>query len=101
MPPEATITACARSVKSPVTFRELLWPRSTLSEYGVDLKYRFVTADPVDKPNFVPAIRARVLRVVTGPRDVADARVDLIGTYESGAVQAAINVGVQGLVSGG
>ena len=87
---------------------ELAWdradhggPRSTLSEYGVDLKYRFVTADPVDTPAFVPAIRARVLRVVTGPRDVADARVDLIGTYEAGAVQAAINVGVQGLISGG
>ena len=31
MPPEATITACARSVKSPTTLRELLLPRSTLS----------------------------------------------------------------------
>jgi hypothetical protein len=74
-------------------------PRSTLSEYGVDLKYRFVTADPVDKPDFVPAIRARVERVVTGPRDVADARVDLIATYDAGPVQAAINLGVQGLIS--
>lgn len=74
-------------------------PRSTLSEYGVDVKYRFVTADPVDKPDFVPAIRARVERVVTGPRDVADARVDLIATYDAGSVQAAINVGVQGLIS--
>jgi len=74
-------------------------PRSTLSEYGVDLKYRFVTADPVDKPDFVPAIRARVERIVTGPRDVADARVDLIATYDTGPVQAAINLGVQGLIS--
>jgi hypothetical protein len=74
-------------------------PRSTLSEYGVDVKYRFVTADLVDKPDFVPAIRARVERVVTGPRDVADARVDLIATYDAGSVQAAINVGVQGLIS--
>lgn len=74
-------------------------PRSTLAEYGVDLKYRFVTADPVDKPDFVPAIRARVERIVTGPRDVVEARVDLIGTYETGSVQTAINVGVQGLIS--
>jgi hypothetical protein len=74
-------------------------PRSTLSEYGIDLKYRFVTSDPVDKPDFVPAIRARVERIVTGPRDVVDARVDLIATYETGPVQAAINVGAQGLIS--
>ena len=31
MPPEATITAWARSVNSPVTLRELLFPRATLS----------------------------------------------------------------------
>ena len=31
MPPEATITACARSVKSPITLRDELLPRSTLS----------------------------------------------------------------------
>src|SRR2546428_818902 len=30
MPPEATITACARNEKSPTVLRELLWPRSTL-----------------------------------------------------------------------
>ena len=31
MPPEATITACARKLKSPITLREELLPRSTLS----------------------------------------------------------------------
>jgi hypothetical protein len=73
-------------------------PRSVLSEYGVDLKYRFVSADPVDKPDFVPAVRARVQRIVTGPRDVVDARVDFIATYDAGPAQFAINVGAQALI---
>jgi len=73
-------------------------PRSTLSEYGAELKYRFVTADPVDKPDFVPAVRARVQRIVTGPRDVWDVRADFIATYDQGPVQVGINLGAQGLV---
>lgn len=73
-------------------------PRSNFTEYGLDLKYRFVTTDPVDKPDFAPAIRARVERIVIGPRDRWDARVDLIGTYESGIFAAAVNLGAQGVI---
>ncbi|HEY0250969.1 MAG TPA: hypothetical protein VGC41_05550, partial [Kofleriaceae bacterium] len=73
-------------------------PRSNFTEYGVDLKYRMVTAEPVDKPELVPAVRARVERIVIGPRDRWDARVDLIATYESGLFAAAVNVGAQGII---
>jgi hypothetical protein len=73
-------------------------PRSNFVSYGAQLKYRFVTADPVDAPDFVPAVRFAIDRIVIGPRDVWAPEVDLIGTYQSGIVHSAINAGVLGLV---
>lgn len=70
-------------------------PRSNFTGYGAEIKYRFVTADPVDKPDFAPAIRVGVERVVTGPRDVWEPRVDFLGSYETGAVHALVNLGVE------
>jgi hypothetical protein len=69
-------------------------PTSTLAEYGAELKYRFVTSDPVDRPDFVPAVRVRLGRIVYGSRDVWEPEVDLIGSYEKGAVHAVVNAGV-------
>ena len=43
MPPDATITACAFSAKSPITFRELLSPRAT------SLGSRTAPLDAVDR----------------------------------------------------
>lgn len=74
-------------------------PRSTMLHYAAELKYRFVTSDPVDKPAFAPAILVGVNRVVTGSRDVVEPHATLIGTYEAGAFHAAINLGIEALVS--
>ncbi len=73
-------------------------PRSTLEHYAADLKYRFVTADPVDRPAFAPAIQIGINRIVTGPRDVWEPHALLIGTYQVGAIHAAINLGATALV---
>lgn len=71
-------------------------PRTNFLSYGAQLKYRFVTTDPVDAPDFVPAIRATIDRVVIGTRDEWVPEVDLIGSYQSGIVHAVINAGVVG-----
>jgi hypothetical protein len=71
-------------------------PRTNFISYGAQLKYRFVTADPVDAPAFVPAIRATVDRVVIGSRDDVVSEVDLIGSYQCGIVHAVVNAGVAG-----
>lgn len=73
-------------------------PRSTMLHYAAELKYRFVTSDPVDKPAFAPAILVGVNRIVTGPRDVWEPHVTLIGTYDAGAFHAAVNLGLEALV---
>ena len=76
-------------------------PRSTMRSYAAELKYRFVTSDPVDKPAFAPAILVGVSRVVTGSRDGLEPHAMLIGTYEAGIVHAAINLGVAATVTPG
>jgi hypothetical protein len=74
-------------------------PHTNLLSYGAQIKYRFVTSDPVDAPDFVPAIRATVDRVVIGTRDHWVPEVDLIGSYQTGIVHAVVNAGVVGDVS--
>ncbi|MEO6771742.1 MAG: hypothetical protein ABI467_01815 [Kofleriaceae bacterium] len=74
-------------------------PRTSFVGYGAQLKYRFVTADPVDAPDFVPAIRASIDRVVIGTRDHWVPEVDLIGSYQTGRLDAVVNAGVVGEVA--
>ena len=71
-------------------------PRSTLNDYGAELKYRLVTSDPVDAPDFVPAVRVAMKRLVTGPRDVWQPEVDFIATYQTGIVHTVIDLGAIG-----
>jgi hypothetical protein len=71
-------------------------PHTNFESYGAQIKYRFVTADPVDAPDFVPAIRATIDRVVVGSRDEWVPEVDLIGSYQTGIVHAVVNAGVVG-----
>jgi hypothetical protein len=74
-------------------------PHTNFLSYGAQIKYRFVTSDPVDAPDFVPAIRATIDRVVIGSRDHWVPEVDLIGSYQTGIVHAVVNAGVVGDVS--
>jgi len=74
-------------------------PHTNFLSYGAQLKYRFVTADPVDAPDFVPAIRATIDRVVIGTRDHWVPEVDLIGSYQTGIFHSVVNAGVVGDVS--
>lgn len=73
-------------------------PRSVLENYGAELKYRLVTSDPVDAPDFVPAVRVAVKRIVTGPRDVWQPEADLIVSYQSGIVHTVIDLGAIGQI---
>ncbi len=74
-------------------------PRSTMLHYAAELKYRFVTSDPVDKPAFAPAILVGVNRIVTGARDAVEPHVTLIGTYEAGIVHADLNLGATAVIT--
>ncbi len=71
-------------------------PRSVLANYGAEIKYRFVTADPVDKPDFAPAVRVAVSRIVTGPRDVWHPELDILGSYETGRFHGLVDLGMTG-----
>jgi len=65
----------------------------TFDRYGLDLRYRFVSQDPVDKPAFAPLLR------IAAWRDIADrtgftGEADLVMTYDfSDDVQAAVDLG--------
>jgi hypothetical protein len=71
-------------------------PRSNFTNYGAEIKYRFVTADPVDKPDFAPAVRVGVKRIVIGPRDVWQPELNFIGSYETGIFHSVIDLGLVG-----
>jgi hypothetical protein len=71
-------------------------PRSVFANYGAEIKYRFVTTDPVDKPDFAPAVRIAMKRIVTGPRDVWHPELNVIGSYETGIVHGVVDLGVTG-----
>ncbi len=82
---------------------EMDWTRSddegarfTLTNYGAEVRYRMVTADPVDAPAFVPLVRVAVKRIVTGTRDHWQPEADLVASYTVGGVQALIDLGGTG-----
>lgn len=75
--------------------------RFTLSDYGIEARYRFVSQDPVDKPAFAPLLRVGVKRDVT-QRDGVIGEADLVAAYDfSPDVQAAVDVGFIGEVHTG
>ena len=70
-------------------------PSFTLASYGIDVRYRLVSQDPVDKPAFAPLVRVALSRDVTS-RDGIIGAADLVGAYDITAdVQAAIDLGVE------
>ncbi|HEX5060478.1 MAG TPA: hypothetical protein VFV99_14020 [Kofleriaceae bacterium] len=65
---------------------------TVFSRFGADLRYRFVTQDPVDAPAIVPLLRVGVKRLIT-QRDGFQPEADLVVSYESGIVQAEVDLG--------
>ena len=67
-------------------------PSFTIYQYGVEARYRFVSPDPVDKPDFVPLARIAVKRDVIS-RDALRLETDLVGAYDAGRVQVLADIG--------
>lgn len=81
---------------------EFLWreqdgtePFFTVSKFGAELRYRFVTQDPVEAPPFAPLVRVAVKRDVIA-RERVRTEADLIGSYQSGRFHALVDVGLIG-----
>ncbi len=73
--------------------------RTTFYSYGAELRYRFVTQDPVDKPAFAPLIRVAVKRLIID-RDALQPEVDLVASYDfSSCLQALVDIGLVADVS--
>ena len=88
---------------------ELVWhdtsmtnPSFTFKRYGAELRYRFVSQDPVDAPPFAPLARIAVKRDVT-TRDTTVLEADLVGstTTPSGSVLGLVDLGIVGEISSG
>jgi hypothetical protein len=81
------------------TVSDVQGPRFALVNFGGEVRYRFVTSDPTDKPPLVPLIRFAVKRQVTGPRDVWQPEADLVASYDLGRTQLLADVGAVGEIS--
>jgi hypothetical protein len=67
--------------------------RFTLTDYGADLRYRFVSADPVEAGPLVPLVRLAVKRNVL-ERDAVIVEGDFVLGYQAGRVHALLDAGV-------
>lgn len=72
--------------------------RTSLNNYGVEARYRFVTQDPEEAPAFAPLVRVAVRRNVLD-RETVRPELNLVGSYEAGAVFAAVDLGVAADIS--
>jgi hypothetical protein len=79
---------------------ELLWidpndgspPRTTLSRFGAEIRWRLVSQDPVDAPPFAPLVRVAVKRMIDA-REGARVEGDAVVGYDVGRVHAAVDLG--------
>jgi hypothetical protein len=67
-------------------------PSFTFKRYGIEARYRLVSADPIDTPAFVPLVRLAVKRDVT-TRDAVIAEGDVVASYEVGALHTLVDLG--------
>lgn len=74
--------------------------KTNFINFGAELRYRLVTADPMDKPDFVPLVRIAAKRIVTGTRDGWQPEVNFVGSYETGRLHAALDLGLVGQING-
>ncbi|MCX5741859.1 MAG: hypothetical protein NT062_05080 [Proteobacteria bacterium] len=70
-------------------------PSFAMERYGVEVRYRFASSDPVEAPAFVPLGRVAVKRDVT-IRDATVVEADLVGAYTAGRVDVLVDVGFVG-----
>ena len=63
-----------------------------LDNYGVELRYRLVTQDPVDAPAFAPLVRVAVKRDVRNPSAIQP-EADLVTSYQTGIFHALVDLG--------
>jgi hypothetical protein len=78
------------------------WTRSdtdgtnfTFDSYGLEARYRLVSADPVEAPPIVPLIRVGVYRE-TEDRGLTEVQVDAVATYTHGRVHVGADLGFYG-----
>lgn len=76
-----------------LTSSDVTADKFTFEHYGIEARYRLVTADPVDAPAFVPLVRAAVKRSLSN-RGSVQLEADAVGSYRSGRVHAAIDAAV-------
>ena len=67
----------------------------TFKRFGIEARYRFASPDPAEAPALVPLLRLAVKRDVT-IRDNLRLEGDAVISYDAGAVQAVIDVGLVG-----
>lgn len=65
---------------------------TALDNYGVELRYRLVTQDPVDAPAFAPLVRVAVKRDVTHP-DAVQPEADFVASYQDGIFHGLVDLG--------
>jgi hypothetical protein len=65
---------------------------TAFDKFGAELRYRFVTTDPVDAPPIVPLVRVAVMRSIT-ERDVTNPQVDVVVSYQEGIVHVLADLG--------
>jgi hypothetical protein len=75
-------------------------PRTFLANYGAELRYRFVTADPVDAPALVPLLRVAVDKLVI-EKEAYELQADAVLSYSCGRVHAVANLGAYGEIHRG
>lgn len=73
-------------------------PSFTVSKFGIEARYRFVTQDPEDAPDFAPLLRIAVKRDV-GVRDAVLPEADFVLSYQSGRFHALIDLGGIGVIT--
>jgi hypothetical protein len=72
---------------------DTMGPHTTVDRYGAELRYRFVTSDPVDAPPLVPLLRLAVYRTIAEPRDTVEPQADMVVSYQEGIVHVLADLG--------
>jgi hypothetical protein len=72
----------------------------TFRSYGLEARYRLVSADPADAPSLVPLVRVAVKRDV-GVRDAGRVEGDAVMSYDAGKVNVLVDLGFIGDISAG
>jgi hypothetical protein len=67
-------------------------PRTVLSKFGAEARYRFVTQDPVDAPALAPMLRVAVKRLIVN-RDAIRPEANFVVSYETGIVHVLADIG--------